>query len=328
MRESASNDAHLSPPGPVFHVGLPKTGTSFLQERFFPMLGIPFHSTHRGALPRSMDWVYRINGRWIDDRLPRERRVCVLNEIAALEIRAVPELTGARVPALVSAEGLCGVSNDPLLNSGAIARRLATLHPGARAVICVRDHAEWCESIYRQLVMREDRFGRFIPFERFFATEPCAKAVTQVGDLRWSDLCGEWIAAFGTGRVLVLRYEELRDDPSAFLAALARFVVGHEIAGTDAGVRVNDSSGLDRHRATPLARKVARLVGAAITANRARVAWETRTIPWTLRDRLQGRGEFAGTDAATRARITECARPDRERLDAMIGAWAPRHQAR
>jgi len=318
----------VTEPGPVFHVGLPKTGTSFLQERFFPRLGIPFHSTHRGALPRSMDWVYRINGRWIDDRLPRERRISMLGEIAALEIRAVPELTGAQVPALVSAEGLCGVSHDPLLNSGAIARRLAALHPGARAVICVRDHAEWCESIYRQLVMREDRFGRFIPFERFCATEPCAEAVTQVGDLRWSDLCGEWIAAFGTGRVLVLRYEELRDDPSAFLAALARFVVGHEIVGTDAGVRVNDSSGLDRHRATPLARKVARLVGAVVAANGARAAWESRTIPWTLRDRLRGRGEFAGIDSATRARITECARPDRERLDAMIGAWAPRHPPR
>lgn len=328
MREPASSDAHVSPPGPVFHVGLPKTGTSFLQERFFPGLGIPFHTTHRGALPRSMDWVYRINGRWIDDRIPREQRRLMLEEIAAREIRAMPELAGTGAPALVSAEGLCGASHDPLLNSGAIARRLAALHPGARAVVCVRDHADWCESIYRQLVMREDRFGRFIPFDRFFATGPGADAVVHVGDLRWSDLYREWSDAFGPGRVLVLRYEQLRDEPRAFLAALAQFVVGHEIAGTDTDVRVNESAGLDRHRATPLVRKAARLAGAVATANRARAAWEARTIPLAVRDRLRGRGTFAGIDAATRERIMECARPDRERLDAMIGAWAPQRPAR
>lgn len=328
MRESASIDAHVPPPGPVFHVGLPKTGTSFLQERFFPRLGIPFHTTHGGALPRSMDWVYRINGRWIDERLPRARRVSMLGALAAGQIRAVPELSGTGVPALVSAEGLCGASHDPLLNSGAIARRLSALHPGARAVICVRDHAEWCESIYRQLVMREDRFGRFVPFERFFATDPRTDAIVQVGDLRWSDLCREWSDAFGPGRVLVLRYEQLRDEPAAFLAALARFVVGREIAGTDTDVRVNDSSGLDRHRATPLARKVARLAGALVTANRPRTAWEARTIPHAIRDRRAGGGTFSGIDAATRARITECAREDRARLDAMIGAWPPHRPPR
>ena len=305
-----------APEGPVFHVGLPKTGTTFLQERFFPRLGLPFHTTHRGALPASMSWVFRVNGRWIDDRLPRADRVRALAEVAAREVRMAPEL--AHGPAVVSAEGLCGVSHDPLLNSGAIARRLAALHPGARAVVCVRDHADWCESIYRQLVMREDRFGRFIPFERFFATEPGAEAVTQVGDLRWSDLCGEWIAAFGAGRVLVLRYERLRDDPAGFLGELARFVAGREPEGVDTGVRVNDSSGLDRHRATPLARKLARLAGAVALANGARAAWEARTIPPAVRDRLRGRGEFGGIDATTRERISECARPDRERLDAML----------
>ena len=328
MREPASSDAHVPPRGPVFHVGLPKTGTSFMQERFFPRLGIPFHTTHGGALPRSMGWVYRINGRWIDDRLPRDRRRSMLEEIAAREIRAVPELAGTGAPALVSAEGLCGASHDPLLNSGAIAQRLAALHPGARAVICVRDHADWCESIYRQLVMREDRFGRFIPFDRFFATDPDAHAIAGVRDLRWSDLCREWSEAFGPGRVLVLRYEQLRDEPRTFLAALARFVVGHEIAGTDTDVRVNESAGLDRHRTTPLVRKVARLAGAVAAANRGRAAWEARTIPQAFGDRLRGRGTFAGIDAATRARITECVREDRARLDEMIGAWAPRHWAR
>lgn len=314
------------PPGPVFHVGLPKTGTSFLQERFFPTLGIPFHTTHRGALPRSMDWVYRINGRWIDDRLPRDRRVAMLEDLAHREIREVPQLASA--DALVSAEGLCGVSHDPLLNSGAIARRLASLHPGARAVICVRDHADWCESIYRQLVMREDRFGRFIPFDRFFATEPGSDAIVDVGDLRWAALAREWSDAFGPGRVLVLRYEQLRDEPHAFLGTLARFIVGHDVAGTDPDVRVNDSAGLDHHRATPLARKAARLAGALATANAARAIWEARTIPRAVRDRLRGRGSFGGIDAETRRRIEERARPDREGLDAMIGAWIARHPAR
>ena len=322
MRVERPPDGVVPPPGPIFHVGLPKTGTSFLQERFFPGLGIPFHTTHGRALPRSMDWVYRINGRWIDERLPRDRRRSMLEKIAEREIKAVPELASAGTAGgctLVSAEGLCGVSHDPLLNSGAIARRLATLHPGARAVICVRDHADWCESIYRQLVMREDRFGRFIPFDRFFATDPAVDAVVQVGDLQWSELARAWRDALGPDRVLVLYYEQLRDEPHAFLDALARFIVGAGVAGIDAETRVNDSSGTDRHRATPLVRKFARLAGALAVANGARATWEARTIPHAVRDRLHGRHAFAGCDAAARGRITECARPDRERLDVMIG---------
>ena len=143
-----------------------------------------------------------------------------------------------------------------------------------------------------------------------------------------SDLCREWSDAFGPGRVLVLRYEQLRAEPRAFLAALARFVVGHEIAGTDTDVRVNDSSGLERHRATPLVRKAARLVGAVVTVDGARAAWEARTIRRAVRDRLGGRGTFPRIDAATRTRIMECARGDRAQLDAMIGAWPPRHPSR
>lgn len=323
MRMASPPDGAAPPLGPVFHVGLPKTGTSFLQERFFPGLGIPFHTTHGRALPRSMDWVYRINGRWIDERLPRDRRRSMLEKIAEREIKAVPELASAGTAGgctLVSAEGLCGVSHDPLLNSGAIARRLAALHPGARAVICVRDHADWCESIYRQLVMREDRFGRFIPFDRFFATDPDVDAIVHVGDLRWADLCGTWREAFGPERVLVLRYEQLRDEPHAFLDVLARFIVGTRVADIDAGTRVNDSSSTDRHQATPLLRKFARMAGAIAAANGPRVAWEARTIPHAIRDRRHGRHAFAGCDAAARERITACARPDRERLDAMIGA--------
>jgi hypothetical protein len=322
MRMASPPDGAAPPLGPVFHVGLPKTGTSFLQERFFPGLGIPFHTTHGRALPRSMDWVYRINGRWIDERLPRDRRRSMLEKIAEREIKAVPELASAGTAGgctLVSAEGLCGVSHDPLLNSGAIARRLAALHPGARAVICVRDHADWCESIYRQLVMREDRFGRFIPFDRFFSTDPDVEAVVQVGDLQWSELARAWGDALGPDRVLVLRYEQLRDEPHAFLDVLARFIVGRSVSSTDAGMRVNDSSGTDRHRATPLVRKFARMARAIAAANGPRVVWEARTIPHAIRDGLHGRHTFAGCDAAARKRITECARPDRERLEAMIG---------
>jgi hypothetical protein len=120
--------------------------------------------------------------------------------------------------------------------------------------------------------------------------------------------------------VLVLCYEQLRDEPHAFLDALARFIVGRGASSTDADMRVNDSSGTDRHRATPLVRKLARLAGALAVANGARATWEARTIPHAVRDRLHGRHAFAGCDAAMRECITECARPDRERLDAMIGA--------
>jgi len=302
--------------GPIFHIGLPKTGTSFIQERFLPSLGLKNYSTHRRMIPRSLRWIYAINGRWVNERLPRHELQARLKEIAEREICITKELTAN--PAILSAEGLCGVSHDPLLNSESIASKLAELYPDGRVILCVRKHAEWCASIYQQLVIHEDRFGHFIPFNQLFSTSKTDKAIVKVANLKWAKLCEHWLKAFGHDRVLILRYEELLSDPVRFLSRISRFSVGIERATIDTNERINYSAGRHQYNQTPIILKILRLVSALCLTDIPRARWEARTLKLAVADRHRPQRIFLGLDEATRLRIEKCTENDCKHLNELI----------
>jgi hypothetical protein len=133
----------LHEPSLCVHIGLHKTGTSFLQEQVFPHIA-GLHLI-RGMAP-------------LREELTRD--------------------TGGG-PILISSELLSG-RPWPLLGSGDVQRAgrfasnfrsalrtLARLHPHARVLVGVRRHGGWLASLYRQYLHE----GGELPLDRFFAVD-------------------------------------------------------------------------------------------------------------------------------------------------------------
>ncbi len=99
------------------------------------------------------------------------------------------------------------------------ARALAGRFPEAKVLIAIRDQIDWLGSAYRYYVsqLATDRRS-FLDF----CETPKGMVLLRAG--HYDLTIGAYRRAFGADRVAVLRYEALREDRSAFLASLCRFL--------------------------------------------------------------------------------------------------------
>lgn len=219
---------------PVVHIGLPKTGSTFLQRKVFPLIpNANYYSSCDRSLPDAFGWVYRINGPWLVNYISRKTRRDKIEDIFHKERRQLMRnLPGYQeqfrsLPhemSLISSEGFVGCSPDPLLNADLCAKLLKIQHPNAKIILLLRRQDTWCESIYRQLVFVEDRFRRFISFKEFFDLDENRSGRVPVSMLAWDQLAKIYYRVFGASNVCVFPYELLRDDPAAFIQSLCDFL--------------------------------------------------------------------------------------------------------
>ncbi len=182
----------------VLHAGFHKTGTTTLQNHFFPALpgcayagpSAPTFSFFR-LLARNL-W-----GADDDEYLEHAWR------------GYLDDVRGDASSLVVSYE------NFSRRRSGSrTAQRLQRLMPDARVVLCVRNQATLLPSMYHQYLKHGG---------------PKSMAGWADGDLerdqlRFDVVVAEYQDAFGADRVTVLRYEDLLADPATFLAGLERLI--------------------------------------------------------------------------------------------------------
>lgn len=204
---------------PLIHIGLHKTGTSWLQVHLFANPDMPFWTAAPDAMQKRKSrakFGSHLFYRGPDDNVLLGDR---------FDVEAAREAIGvARVPPgrclVVSNERLSGHPMSNGVDRAWICNRLYETLPDGRVLIVVREQRSMILSNYMQYL----KYGGPRSIEGFLASEMDAR-VPALEPTYWcyDELVRLYVERFGPERVLVLPYEMLRRAPGEFVARICRF---------------------------------------------------------------------------------------------------------
>lgn len=223
------------------HVGLPKTGTTFLQERCFPRLkGVHLvRKEYKAWPPPIIELLWRVAEGFplfvdMDERRAEVDRF----------LRGIGE-----DKVLISYERLTGDTMWSFRDHASATESLRELFPAARIIFTIRRQDDILEGFYRQhlrnfyyptidgyLNYRDGRFGDM------FRPTPAFPSIS-VWRLDYYTYARNYAALFGRPNVKILPYEMMRAEPRRFHGQIAEFL-GVEPYEPPAGGAVNRSYSL------------------------------------------------------------------------------------
>ncbi len=196
-------------PAPLIHIGLHKTGTTWLQNSILPQ------AKHGLA-----HWNNQL-------RLGNKFREIFLTYKADFDAKAIRtyydnQRTAGNNDGLVpviSSERLSGNPHLGGYDRYEIANRLAAMFPEARIAIGIREQRSMIRSCYSQFV----NGGGLMRLEDYIKDKTGRGPSFTLNHFRYDALLDLYGGLFGKENVVVLPYEELRSDPVAYLNRLMRF---------------------------------------------------------------------------------------------------------
>lgn len=240
----------------LIHLGLHRTGTTWLQQGLFAATGPAFHPAL--SLEQAIDLLVRPHPLAWD---PAPAREAVVAGIAEARRRH-------RVP-VVSCEELSGNPHAGNRNALTILERIGEVIPDARILLVVRRQPELVLSNHRQYVAR----GGTRSLAAHLSPDPSWFRIPRLAPepFEFDRLATRCVERFGKDRVLVRCHEHLAEDPIGFLRRIAEF----------AGASI-DEDGLRR---LPQERVNASPSG-------LRIAIQRRTNRWLMRDDVNPEAPF------------------------------------
>ena len=285
------------------HVGLHRTGTTYIQRVILPLLNID-----RLVKPRASELLPRGN---YDPAALR-------SELNAL----LPEKRHAAL--VISQETLSGrPENNPPDWPAALVERLHAAVPEGRIILVLRNQWDYLESMYAYRVMSLGLEVR--SFNRYLKSN-LRKSLLQT--LAYDRLVSAYRSSYGEGNVLVLLQEQLESDSAEFVARLCGFLQV-EMPALSESRRVNMTSRapavLRLHRLLNLpgrgATNTVRFLGGYRASRVVRRTYsrikERIAAPLTL-GRSQGSRERLVVDQAVRNAIDEAIGPVNRRLQTLL----------
>jgi len=210
----------MNNPQYIFHIGMPKTATSFLQKNFYPLLDIEYLGKH-----------YNREG--------RERFKAFEKEFAKLfgmqsfknDIEIYEKLKSMMPKEgkiLYSNELMSGSSRVNFLNALQISYHLKRAFKNPKIIFVIRRQDSFIESIYRQAIRGgyAGSLKSFINYKRreFQYVEPGKKGWMDIYSLNYYDWVKHYEKLFGKENMLILPYERLRSDRDGYLQDICDFI--------------------------------------------------------------------------------------------------------
>jgi hypothetical protein len=194
----------------VVHVGLPRTATTFLQNRIFTQLkSVSYLGKTEESYP---EWL--LNWHYLDDYAYDRSLPLLKNRIG--------ELMAAAERFLLSSEMFT------MWGGGAPrqARRLADIIPQARIILVIRDPIDRLMSFYKYCVLKDhfiDSLESSLEWRRTPYVYYKAKKI-YLPDFIIDETTEIYRSIFGAANVLVVRYEDLVQTPSAFVDSILDWI--------------------------------------------------------------------------------------------------------
>jgi hypothetical protein len=198
---------------PLVHIGYHKTGTTFLQRRFF-------NDKKSGlALAAGPPNTYEVLNENFIDVNPFEFDPVVAR--SSLE-PAIKNAQNRKLIPIISHERFSGSPFAGGYDSKEMADRLAATLPEARILAVIREQSSMLLSLYKLYV----RQGGAMPLHQFVDSETGRIRVPgfRFDFLEYHRLIGHHVKLFGGENVLVLPYEMLKGDPARFFGRIGEFL--------------------------------------------------------------------------------------------------------
>jgi len=214
----------------VFHVGLGKCGSTFLQKNYFPKIeGWEYQSTHQ-YIDKRLRFIFELNRQFDQvgsnaDFLRFSAPFCSGKIVKKWSDEVNAFLKRSNENILISSEGLCGVGYNPLRNNLDICFLLKDLFPGKiKIIFFFRKQSDYCEAQYKQLVYRENRFRKHLSFNEVWSERCTSRSLATIGELNWLRIVENYQNCFGQENVLALPHEMMKENLSSFKEKLDNFL--------------------------------------------------------------------------------------------------------
>ena len=203
----------------LIHIGLYKTGTTWLQKYLFTLESnyfFPLSDYSTGPSSLALKFVYDEN-RYLLNSFSDNKKII---QEGLRQILKSESYKPDKIP-VISHERLSGSPHSSGFDAAIIARRIQAKFPEAKILICIREQSSWLLSNYFQYL----KGGGNLSITKYLYTKYDGKRPAfSPGYLEYHYLIQDYQKRFSKENVLVIPYELFSTDHTKFLKSLGDFV--------------------------------------------------------------------------------------------------------